>query len=194
MSHNLRSQFLIGLGITAALLFAGTGTAHAQRRDDGCATRIQRDQDAVNEAVNHYGYDSRQAQHERNALQKDAQDCGYSGPSNYNDYNGGYRGEGWDNQGRNDRSRNQDRNYDRGYYDNGQSGYNNPAYDIGYRDGVAMGQKDSQKRKSFRPEKNDQYEDADNGYNKNYGDKNQYKRIYREGFQRGYSDGYRQWR
>jgi hypothetical protein len=174
------------------MLFAGTGVAHAQRRDDGCATRIQKDQDAVNEAVNRYGYDSPQAQRERNELQKDAQKCGYSGSSTYNDYDGGYRGDGGGNQGRDDRWRNQDRNSDRGRYDNGQSGYSNPAYDVGYRDGLSMGQKDSQKRKSFRPEKNDQYEDADNGYNKNYGDKNQYKRMYREGFQRGYSDGYRQ--
>ena|ERR1700674_4541323 len=94
MRHNLRSPLLIGLGITAAMLFVGTGTAHGQRRDDGCAMRIQSDQDAVNEAVNRYGYDSRQAQHQRNQLQKDAQNCGYSGPSNYNDYNGGYRGVG----------------------------------------------------------------------------------------------------
>jgi len=194
MRHNLRSQLLIGLGITAAVLSAGVGTAHAQRRDDGCATRIQRDQDAVREAVNRYGYDSRQAQHERNELQTDAQKCGYSGPSTYNDYNGGYRGDSSGNQGRDDRWRNQDQGYDRGYYDNGQSGYNNPGFDIGYRDGVAMGQKDSQKRKSFRPQNNDRYEDADNGYNKSYGDKNQFKRLYREGFLRGYSDGYRQWR
>jgi hypothetical protein len=57
-----------------------------------------------------------------------------------------------------------------------------------------MGRKDSQKGKSFRPQKNDRFEDGDNGYNENYGDKNYYKSVYREGFQRGYSDGYRQWR
>src|SRR5258708_28853740 len=192
MRHNLRAQFLIGLGITAAMLFAGTGTAHAQRRDDGCSAGVQKDQDELRQAVNRYGYDSRQAQHERDELQKDARTCGYSGSSTYNDYNAGYRGEGGGNQARDDRWRNQDGNNDRGYYDNGQSGYNNPAYDIGYRDGLSMGQNDGQNRKSFRSEKNDRYEDADNGYNKSYGDKNQYKRMYREGFQRGYSDGYRQ--
>ena len=131
----------------------------------------------------------KQAQHERNELQTDAQNCGYSRNSTYD---GGYREDGWGNQGRDDRWRNQDRDYDRGYSNNGPSGYNTPGYDVGYRDGVAMGQKDSQKGKSFRPQKNDRYEDADNGYNKSYGDKNQYKSAYREGFQRGYSDAYRQ--
>jgi hypothetical protein len=189
MRPNLRSQLLIGLGLTTAGLFAGTGAGHAQRRDYGCATLIQRDQDAVNQAVNRYGYDSPQAQHERNELQTDAQNCGYSRNSTYD---GGYREDGWGNQGRDDRWRNQDRDYDRGYSNNGPSGYNTPGYDVGYQDGVAMGQKDSQKGKSFRPQKNDRYEDADNGYNKSYGDKNQYKSAYREGFQRGYSDAYRQ--
>ena len=178
MRPNWGSQFLIGLGLAAAVLFVGTGTAHAQRWDDGCRTRIQTDQEAVDRAISRYGYDSRQAQHERNELQTDAKNCGYS--RNFA-YDRGYRDDAWGYQ---------DRDYDRGY----QSGYNNPAYEIGYRDGVTMGQKDSQKGKSFRPQKNDRFEDADNGYNKSYGDKNYYKSVYREGFQRGYSDGYRQWR
>ena len=177
MKPKFGSQLVIGLGLTAFMLFAGTGVAHAQRWDDGCRTRIQRDQEAVDRAFSRYGYDSRQAQHERNELQADAENCGY--PSGYRDDDRGY----------------QDRDERWGYQDRGyQSGYDNPAYDIGYRDGVAIGQKDSQKGKSFRPEKNDRFEDADHGYNKSYGDKNYYKSVYREGFQRGYSDGYRQWR
>jgi hypothetical protein len=174
MRPHFISPLVICLGLTAVI--SAAGTAHAQRWDDGCANRIQRDQDAVNRAVNRYGYDSPQAQHERDELQSDAQNCGYSRNSTYD---GGYRDNRWGS--RDDRWRD-------------QSGYNSPAYEIGYRDGVAIGQKDSQKGKSYRPQKNDRYEDADNGYNRSYGDKNEYKSLYRQGFQRGYSDGYKQWR
>lgn len=183
MRVNLGSQLLMGLGLATAVLLVGTGIAHAQRWDDRCASVMERDQDAVRHAVDRYGYDSPQAQHERNELQTDARNCGYSGSSTYDDR---YRNNGGGD--RDDRWRNEVRNDDR------SSSYRSPAYDVGYRDGVAIGQKDSQKGKSFRPQKNDRYEDADNGYNKSYGDKNQYKSLYREGFQRGYSDGYRQWR
>jgi hypothetical protein len=173
-------KLFLGFGLVTAVL-GGAGTAHAQQRwDDRCANQIAKDQDEVDRAVNRYGYDSRQAQHERDELQSDAQKCGYSRNSTY--YDDRYRDDRWG-----------DRN-DRGNYNNGRSAYSNPAYDIGYRDGIAIGQKDSQRRKSFRPQKNDQYEDADNGYDRRYGDKNQYKNLYREGFQRGYAEGYRQWR
>lgn len=73
-------------------------------------------------------------------------------------------------------------------------GYQDVAYDIGYRDGVAMGEKDLRNGKDFRPEKNDRYEDADHGYRNVYGDKKLYKQRYRSGFIRGYEDGYRRWR
>jgi len=182
------------VGLSAVLLFGWTGVAHAQRRDSQCESRIQRDRADVEEAVNRYGYDSPQARHERSELQRAAQDCGYDGDA--------YR-DGWAHRG-DDRWRDQDGYPDRwdsrGYSYNGQNGDQygrpygdaSPAYDIGYRDGLAIGQKDSQKHKSFRPQKNDRFEDADHGYNRSYGDKNTYKNLYRDGYQRGYSEGYRQ--
>lgn len=81
-----------------------------------------------------------------------------------------------------------------GIYEDRRWGSQDVAYDIGYRDGVSMGQHDAGKHKDFRPQKNDQYEDADHGYRKSYGDKNSYKSRYREGFLRGYQDGYGRWR
>jgi hypothetical protein len=39
-------------------------------------------------------------------------------------------------------------------------------------------------------QKHDEYEDADHGYNRSFGDKNVYKNQYRQAFQNGYSDGY----
>jgi hypothetical protein len=82
---------------------------------------------------------------------------------------------------------------DRVYEERGW-GYQDVAYDVGYRDGVSMGQYTSSKHKEFRPQKNDEYEDADHGYRKSYGDKNACKARYREGFVRGYADGYGRWR
>jgi hypothetical protein len=78
----------------------------------------------------------------------------------------------------------------RTYEDRGW-GNRDVAYDIGYRDGVSMGQHDFSRHKEFRPQKNDQYEDADRGYRKSYGYKKDYKARYRDGFLRGYADGYK---
>lgn len=178
-------MYFAGLALGAALLLGG-GTAHAQR-DKNCPARMRQAQQDLSQAMKRYGMNSPEAQHERNELQNVSESCGYA--------RGGY---GYNDGDRDDRGRNN------GYYSNGDRGYNggyngggyygrqgnNPAYDIGYRDGQAVGQKDRQQGKAFRPDKNDQYEDADHGYNKQYGDKNQYKSRYRDAFQRGYQDGY----
>jgi hypothetical protein len=73
-------------------------------------------------------------------------------------------------------------------------GYRDVSYDIGYHDGVAMGERDRSNGKDFRPQKNERHEDADHGYRKEYGDKKLYKQQYRDGFVRGYEDGYGRWR
>ena len=73
---------------------------------------------------------------------------------------------------------------DRGY------GNRSVAGDFGYRDGVAQGEKDRIKGKTFRPSKNDRFEDADHGYQKELGKKNIYKEQYRLAFVRGYQEGY----
>ena len=174
-----KKTYFAGLLAGAALLLGG-GTAHAQR-DKNCPARMQQAQQDLSQAMRRYGMNSPEAQHERDELQNVAESCGYA--------RGGY---GYNDGDRDDRGR------DNRSYSNGNGGYgggsygrgDNPAYDIGYRDGQAVGQKDRQHGKAFRPDKNDQYEDADHGYNKQYGDKNQYKSMYRDAFQRGYQDGY----
>ena len=171
---------LISAVISAAVVLGVGGAARAQGRDS-CSVRVRQDERQVQQAINRYGYNSQQAQHERAELQRDAQNCGY-----------GYYGTRNDTDGDSDDGRY--RNGDRDRYDQHYNGRYNPAFDNGYRDGVAMGQRDSQKGKSFRPEKNDQYEDADRGYNRGYGDKNLYKSQYRQAFERGYADGYGRWR
>jgi hypothetical protein len=69
-------------------------------------------------------------------------------------------------------------------------GYSDVAFDTGYRDGLQAGQNDLRQRKDYRPNKHDAYEDADHGYRRNYGDKNQFKEQYRKGFVRGYQDAF----
>jgi hypothetical protein len=115
--------------------------------------------------------------------------------SGYEDGFNQQRGQ-WDRTYRIDPGYDPDRRYseDARVYEEHRWGYQDVAYDIGYRDGVSMGQHDAARHKDFRPEKNDRYEDADHGYQKSYGDKNAYKARFREGFLRGYSDGYGRWR
>ena len=70
------SQFLLALAVSGAVLLGSTGTAHAQQSDT-CSARIRKDQRDVNRAIYWYGYNSKQAQHEQDELQRDAADCGY---------------------------------------------------------------------------------------------------------------------
>ena len=112
-------------------------------------------------------------------MQRDAANCGYT----YRDNNAYYQGD-------RDRDDSRYRSYDNYRdYDRRQDRYD-PAFDNGYRDGVNIGQQDARRGKGFRPQKHDEYEDADHGYNRSYGEKNQYKNMYRQGFQTGYSDGF----
>ena len=171
------SKFLLAVVGTGTMLLGLGGTARAQRWD-ACSARVQKNQQDLDQAIDRYGYNSRQAQHERAELQREAANCGYDGYGNRS-YNDGDRDD-WRYRhggGYND-------SYDRGY------GNYNPAYDNGYRDGLAMGQRDSQRNKAFRPN-NNWYEDADRAYNRAYGDKNFYKRQYRQAFEQGYAEGYR---
>jgi hypothetical protein len=72
--------------------------------------------------------------------------------------------------------------------------YPDIAFDDGYRDGVREGEKDLRSHEKFDPSDHDLYRDADHDYRRSYGDKEFYKRNYREGFLRGYQDAYGRWR
>jgi len=82
--------------------------------------------------------------------------------------------------GRDDRSRDDDQ-YER-------RGYNDLAYDVGYRDGIEGAQKDIRRRKGFDYNDHEWYRDADHGYSRSYGDKLSYRLRYREGYEAGYRD------
>ena len=64
------------------------------------------------------------------------------------------------------------------------------AYDSGYRDGVRAGEKDGRKGQSFSYNRHDDWRDADDGYRRDYGDRDFYRRSFRNGFEAGYSESY----
>lgn len=66
----------------------------------------------------------------------------------------------------------------------------NQPYQIGYQDGYSQGLGDKNNGHSFRPTAHGYYSDGDHGYSSVWGDKNQYKATYRQGYLAGYQRGY----
>ena len=64
------------------------------------------------------------------------------------------------------------------------------AHDRGFRDGREAGEKDARKGRSFSFDRHDDWRHADDGYHREYGDKDFYRREFREGFRSGYTEGY----
>ena len=85
------------------------------------------------------------------------------------------------------------RDDDRDRYDNRNSRYSamSVPYQNGYRDGLDKGREDARDRDSFDPVRHSRYRSADHGYNSRYGRKDDYKLVYREGFEAGYREAYR---
>lgn len=85
---------------------------------------------------------------------------------------------------------------DRGYGGNGypQRGVypdvERRAYDSGYRDGINDGEKDARKHRSFAFDRHDDWRDADDGYHRDFGPKEYYRRSFRRGFEVGYREGF----
>src|SRR5690349_12340911 len=77
-----------------------------------------------------------------------------------------------------------------GGYRNG--GYGNGIYQIaqqnGYNDGLRKGQEDAREGHN-NPTGTSLYRNADNGYDRRMGSKDQYREIYRQAFLRGFADG-----
>lgn len=73
----------------------------------------------------------------------------------------------------------------------GGYGYQNVAFDNGYKDGYDKGREDARDNDRYDPVRHQRYRSADHGYNGSYGSKEEYKTVYREGFVAGYEEGYR---
>src|SRR5689334_3777464 len=74
----------------------------------------------------------------------------------------------------------------RPYYDNGYyREIERRAYDNGFREGVRRG------NHRYDPQHYGEWKHADDGYHREYGDVNVYRRNYRNGFEAGYSQAFR---
>jgi hypothetical protein len=78
-----------------------------------------------------------------------------------------------------DRDGNRDRNWVADY-----------ARRMGKQDGLNDGMSDRRTGHSYRPTHDNSYKHADNGYEFRFGNKNDYKAFYREGYARGYEEGW----
>jgi hypothetical protein len=90
---------LASAALSGLLFLAGAPAAQAADRDD-CGRRIARAEHRVDEAIEHHGYYSRQADHQRHELREAYQRCD------------GYRGNRFRNYDRDDHRR-YDRDWDR---------------------------------------------------------------------------------
>lgn len=88
---------------------------------------------------------------------------------------------------RDDRYR--DRDYRRGNYG---YGYEN-ARQQGYSYGMNVGAADAQRGQSYDPQRSHYWRDATYGYNSSYGNKGQYRQVFRSAFEQGYRDGYQRY-
>ena len=70
--------------------------------------------------------------------------------------------------------------------------YNN--YEVarqqGYSYGMNVGAADAQRGQSFNPQRSRYWRNATEGYSSSYGNKGQYKQIFRSAFEQGYRDGW----
>ena len=64
------------------------------------------------------------------------------------------------------------------------------AYDNGYREGLAEGERDSRHREARTYQDNRTWQRGDKGYNRSYGDAERYRQQFRIGFSEGYQTGY----
>ena len=92
-----------------------------------------------------------------------------------------------DRDGRDDRwDRRDDRYRDRNY------GYQN-ARRQGYSYGMNVGAADAQRGQSYNPQRSRYWKNATGGYNSSYGNRGQYKQVFRDAFEQGYRDGFQRY-
>ena len=74
----------------------------------------------------------------------------------------------------------------------GQYGYGySPAFENGARDGYEKGLEDARDRDAYDPRRHKWYREGDRHYKREYGPRQQYEDLYRDGFLSGYERGYR---
>lgn len=76
------------------------------------------------------------------------------------------------------------------YRDGRAPEFDRRAYDIGYREGIEHGEHDARDRRDYRVDRDSDYRHADEGYRREYGDRDDYRRAFRRGYEAGYTEGY----
>ncbi len=60
----------------------------------------------------------------------------------------------------------------------------------GYSYGMSVGAADAQRRQSYNPQRSRYWKNATEGYSSSYGNKGQYKQVFRSAFEQGYREGW----
>jgi hypothetical protein len=68
------------------------------------------------------------------------------------------------------------------------------AFDRGSRDGFDVGRDDARHHRRPEPERASRFRSANHDYDRHYGPRDQYQRVYRDGFREGYERGFREYR
>ena len=89
-----------------------------------------------------------------------------------------------DRYGRYDRYGNRDRDWNRR-----NNGFQT-ARQQGYSYGMNVGAADAQRGQSFNPQRSRYYRDATQGYSSYYGNRGQYRQVFRDAFIQGYREGF----
>ena len=82
---------------------------------------------------------------------------------------------------------------DRGGYNDGRYAreLERRAYDEGFRQGIEDGRSDARKNRRYEPARHGEWRDADRGYHREYGEREFYRRSFRNGYEAGYAQAYR---
>jgi hypothetical protein len=100
---------------------------------------------------------------------------------------------GRDRDDRYERRRDRDRDYDRDdRYRNRNYNYET-ARQQGYSYGLNVGASDAQRGQNYDPQRSRYWRNATEGYNSSYGNKGQYKQVFRDAFEQGYRDGFQRY-
>jgi hypothetical protein len=75
-------------------------------------------------------------------------------------------------------------------YDNFRRGMH-VAREIGYRDGAEVARQDTWRGKPFNPNPRGRFDDADHGYQREFGSKHEYREHYIDAYRDGYQRNYR---
>ncbi len=92
-----------------------------------------------------------------------------------------------DDRDRDDRYRRDDR-YGRGGYNSYQA-----ARQQGYSYGMNVGAADAQRGQSYSPQRSHYWKNGTDGYNSSYGNRGQYRQVFRDAFSQGYREGYQRY-